>query len=89
MTTRSQPVFAGISRRTAEDHDLLHLLAEVRSARAADRVTRGVPRRGSAPSSDASRLAASLTAYARALESYRLPVPPAIRDELRLRRALP
>ncbi|TCC56410.1 hypothetical protein E0H73_32500 [Kribbella pittospori] len=89
MTTRSGPVLAGISRRTAEDHDLLHLLAEVRSARAANQVTRGAPRRGSAPSSDASRLAASLTAYARALESYRLPVPPAIRDELRLLRAIP
>lgn len=31
----------------------------------------------------------ALVAYEEALERYGLPVPPAIRDELRLRRALP
>ncbi|WP_327637545.1 hypothetical protein OHB24_03865 [Kribbella sp. NBC_00482] len=69
--------------------DLSHLFAEVVSARAAERLARGPRRQGDNTRSDASRLATSLRAYARALEKYRLPVPPVIRDELRLRSGLP
>lgn len=85
-----QPLSApsGAARRFVRDHDLLDLFAEVMSARAADRQARG-QRRTDAPSrSDANRLALSLGAYVRALEQYRLPVPPVIRDEFRLRSGL-
>ena len=70
--------------------DLSHLFAEVVSARAAERLARVGPRRqGENARSETGRLATSLRAYARALEKYRMPVPPVIRDELRLRSGLP
>ncbi|MFD7155059.1 hypothetical protein ACFV9C_10685 [Kribbella sp. NPDC059898] len=71
------------------DHDLAQLFAAVVSARVADRQARGRLRWDGPFRSDAYRLASSLRAYASALESYRLPVPPVIRDELRLRSGLP
>lgn len=89
MTIRPLSTLTGIRCRSAADHALSHLFAEVVSAREADQVARGAPRREIALGSDSGRLAASLTAYARALEGYQLPVPPGIRDELRLRRGLP
>ncbi|MEV4261573.1 hypothetical protein [Kribbella sp. NPDC049584] len=89
MSIRPLSVTGGASRRFAADHDLLDLFADIMAARAADRHARG-QRRADAPSrSDADRLSLSLGAYASALEQYRLPVPPVIRDELRLRRGLP
>jgi hypothetical protein len=89
MSIRPLSVPGGASRRFATDHALLDLFADIMSARAADRQARGL-RRTDAPSrSDANRLSLSLDAYASALEQYRLPVPPVIRDELRLRRGLP
>ncbi|MGW1339789.1 hypothetical protein ACWCOV_01950 [Kribbella sp. NPDC002412] len=88
MSIQSLPVRGGASRRSAADHDLLYLFAEVMSARAADRLTRGQRRPDASSNSDASRLTLSLGAYAAALEQYRLPVPPVIRDELRLRNGL-
>lgn len=87
MPVRSFSVPSGPSRRSAADRVLLHLFAEVVSARQADREQRGRPR-WEGPN-DTYRLAFSLRAYARALEWYRLPVPPVIRDELRLRSGLP
>jgi hypothetical protein len=88
MSVRPQVIRPGIQYRSAADLDLAHLLAEVRSARAADRVARSTGRRDDTFRTDSGRLAASLLAYAKALESYRLPIPRAIRDELRLRRKL-
>jgi hypothetical protein len=87
MAIRSFSVPGGAARRSAADHDLDRLFAEIRSARVADRQARG-QRRPDVPSRGASRLALSLGAYATALEQYRLPVPPVIRDELRLRSGL-
>ena len=79
---------ADASRRSATDHDLVCLFREVVSAREADRLARDTRRPTGTPHSASTRLAASLSAYTRALESHQLPVPPAIRDELRLRRGL-
>ena len=78
----------GIQHRSAADQDLSYLYEAVRSARAADRLARCAQRRDDTFRSDSGRLAASLVAYANALERYRLPVPRAIRDELRLRSKL-
>ncbi|TDW15793.1 hypothetical protein [Kribbella kalugense] len=88
MSIRPLPVSFGASRRSAVDHDLSYLLAEIESARAAERLARGSRHPGDTFRSDAARLASSLGAYARALEGYRLPIPPVIRDELRLRQGL-
>ena len=89
MPVTTDFVPSGPSGRSAVDHDLARLLAEVVSARAADRQARGRPRWDDPFRRDAHRLASSLRAYAGALERYRLPVPPVIRDELRLRSGLP
>lgn len=88
MSIQPATVAHGAQFRSVADHDLSHLLAEVSSARMADRLARGAPRRPDSSRSDSGRLAASLAAYVKALEAYRLPVPRAIRDELRLRRRL-
>jgi hypothetical protein len=88
MSVRPLPVLRGVQHRSAADHDLSHLFAEIMSAREADRLSRGAQRRDDIFRSDSGRLAASLNAYATALERYRLPVPHEIRDELRLRRQL-
>lgn len=84
MTIQPESGLPSLRRRSSADHYLSALYAEVLTARAAHRLTRGSHR----PDENAGRLTASLTAYARALEEYRLPVPAAIRDELRLRRRL-
>ncbi len=89
MSIRPLPVLRGARRRSAVDHELSDLLAEVASARADDRLARVSGRRDDTHrSGDSGRLASSLGAYAKALETYRLPVPRAVRDELRLRRGL-
>lgn len=89
MSIRSLPALCGVTRRSAADHDLCCLFAEIRSARAADRQARGQRRTNPPSHRDATRLESCLVAYTTALERYRLPVPPAIRDELRLRSGLP
>ncbi|TCC32304.1 hypothetical protein [Kribbella sindirgiensis] len=89
MSIRSLPAARGASRRSAADHDLHCLFDEITSARVADRQARGQRRPDTPSRRDTARLALSLVAYARALERYRLPVPPVIRDELRLRSGLP
>jgi hypothetical protein len=88
MTFRPLSVPLSIQRRSAADHDLSHLFAEIGVAREADRLSRDARRRDHTLRSDSSHLTSSLSAYARALEGYRLPVPRTIRDELRLRRRL-
>ncbi|MET7277311.1 hypothetical protein ABZS29_03695 [Kribbella sp. NPDC005582] len=77
------------SRRSNADHDLSHLYAAVVSARVAERLGRGARPPGGGVRSNGDRLMTALVAYEEALERYGLPVPPVIRDELRLRRALP
>ena len=88
MAIRRISVLRGIQHRSAADHDLSQLLAEVTSARETVRLGRGAPCRDDAFRRDCGRLAASLDAYATALETYQLPVPREIRDELRLRQQL-
>ena len=88
MSIRPLPLLRGARRRSAVDHELSHLLAEVASARADDRLARVTGRRNETFRADSGHLASSLGAYAKALERYRLPVPRAVRDELRLRRGL-
>ncbi|NIK61574.1 hypothetical protein [Kribbella shirazensis] len=88
MAVRSVPDLRAARWRWVADRELSHLFAEVESARAADRVSRG-SRHPSAPLRGDAALASSLGAYATALLKYRLPVPPVIRDELRLQRSLP
>ncbi|MFG1818234.1 hypothetical protein ACGFIF_31030 [Kribbella sp. NPDC049174] len=88
MTIQPIADLPSIRRRSTADHDLSHLLAEVVHARAAEQLTRSTKRPDDTIRSNSRRLTASLSAYADALESYRLPVPRAIRDELRLRRRL-
>lgn len=86
----SQPVTArpSLLHRSSADHDLSHLLAEVLHARMAEQLTRTTKRPDNNVRTNSRRLTDSLSAYASALERYRLPVPRAIRDELRLRRRL-
>ena len=77
-----------LRHRSSADHDLSHLLAEVMHARMAEQQTRTTKRPDDRVRTNSRRLTDSLSAYASALERYRLPVPRAIRDELRLRRRL-
>jgi hypothetical protein len=88
MTIRPVAALPSIQRRSTADHDLSHLYAEVVTARAAEQLTRSTKRPDENVRNNSRRLTASLSAYASALEAYRLPVPRAIRDELRLRRRL-
>ncbi|MEI8411394.1 MULTISPECIES: hypothetical protein [unclassified Kribbella] len=88
MTIHPVAALPSIRHRSTTDHDLSHLLAEVLSARAAEQSTRSTKRPDESIRNNSRRLTDSLSAYASALESYRLPVPRAIRDELRLRRRL-
>jgi len=88
MTIHPIAALPSIRRRSTADHDLSHLYAEVVTARAAEQMTRSTKRPDDNIRSNSRRLTASLSAYASALEGYRLPVPRAIRDELRLRRRL-
>jgi hypothetical protein len=88
MTIQPVAGLPSIQRRSTADHDLSHLFAEVVTARAAEQLTRTTKRPDDNVRNNSRRLTASLVAYAEALESYRLPVPRAIRDELRLRRRL-
>lgn len=87
MTLRSLSAAHGIQYRSVADQDLLQLLAKVVSARETVRLGRGAAR-DDVFRENCRRLATSLGDFTTALESYQLPVPPRIRDELRLRRRL-
>jgi hypothetical protein len=80
---RPEPVL----RRPA-DITLSVIFAELTAAREANKAERGTPRVGTAGGPRADRLLLSLEACAHALAERNLPIPPSIRDELRLRRAL-
>jgi hypothetical protein len=88
MTIHPVAALPSIRHRSTADHDLSHLLAEVITAREAEQLTRSMKRPDENIRNNSRRLTASLSAYASALEAYRLPVPRAIRDELRLRSRL-
>jgi hypothetical protein len=75
-------------RRTPSDITLAVIFAELTAARAANQAERGTPRVGNAGGPRADRLLVSLETCVRALEDRNLPIPPTLRDELRLRRAL-
>ncbi|TDU90158.1 hypothetical protein EV138_3742 [Kribbella voronezhensis] len=75
-------------RRTPSDITLAVIFAELTAARAANQAERGTPRLGSAGGPRADRLLVSLETCVHALEDRNLPIPPTLRDELRLRRAL-
>jgi len=68
------------------DASLSFLLAELLSARAALAVELSQPRNGS-PVGGRFTLLACLEAYTAALTARRLPIPPRLRDDLRLQRA--
>jgi hypothetical protein len=80
---RPEPVL-----RRPTDITLGVIFAELSAARAETKAERGAPRVGTAGGPRADRLLMSLEACARALAERNLPIPPSIRDELRLRRAL-
>ncbi|MGN6634647.1 MAG: hypothetical protein ACTHJ6_04175 [Oryzihumus sp.] len=77
-------------RSVATDEVLALLMHEVQQARQAWADERCEARHGGAPIESPARvrLLAALEAYAAALESRHLPLPPSIRDELRLRRGV-
>jgi hypothetical protein len=75
-------------RRTPSDITLAVIFAELTAARAANQAERGTPRLGNAGGPRADRLLISLETCVHALEDRNLPIPPTLRDELRLRRAL-
>jgi hypothetical protein len=75
-------------RRTPSDITLAVIFAELTAARAANQAERGTPRLGNAGGPHADRLLISLETCVHALEDRNLPIPPTLRDELRLRRAL-
>ncbi|MEV8377812.1 hypothetical protein AB0P21_34050 [Kribbella sp. NPDC056861] len=64
------------------------IFAELNAARSANQLERGAPRIGAVGGPRADRLLQSLEACEAALLERNLPVPPGIRDELRLRRSL-
>lgn len=77
-------------RSAATDEILAMLMGELQKARAAWAAERGEARHGGSPTESPARvrLLAALEAYAAALDSRHLPLPPSIRDELRLRRGV-
>lgn len=80
---------AGPVLRRPSDITLSVIFAELTAARSANKLDRGVPRRpGSGTGARADRLLISLEACEAALAARNLPIPPSIRDELRLRRRL-
>ncbi len=74
-------------RARPNDVDLPSLLLDLIEARAA--VARGsTPARNRRPTPDQARLLACMEAYSAALAARQLPIPPRLRDELRLHRSL-
>jgi hypothetical protein len=74
--------------RSPSDITLGVVFAELSAARSANRVDRGSARSAPSAGSGRDRLLISLEACAAALAQRNLPIPPSIRDELRLRRRL-
>lgn len=75
------------ARARPNDVDLPSLLLDLIEARAA--VARdSTPARNRRPTADQARLLACMEAYSAALTARQLPIPPRLRDELRLHRSL-
>lgn len=75
------------ARGRPNDVDLPSLLTDLLAARAA--VARDATQsRNRRPTPDRARLLACMEAYSAALTARRLPIPPRLRDDLRLHRAL-
>lgn len=75
------------ARARPNDVDLPSLLLDLIEARAA--VARdSTPARNRRPTADQARLLACMEAYSAALIARQLPIPPRLRDELRLHRSL-
>jgi hypothetical protein len=88
MNARRRPP-PGAYHRSVVNYNLAELFADLAEARAADQQARCSRYRASNRSKvDSMRLVTALRACAVALEQHRLPVPPPMRDELRLRRQL-
>ena len=83
MTVRSDPP-PGAYHRSAVDHDLAAVFAELAAARAADQESRNARQTGTF-NAERARLVASLRACVAAFEAHKLPLPRTIRDELRVR----
>jgi hypothetical protein len=82
---------AGAARpalRTPADITLGVVFAELTAARSANQLDRGTARAVPAAGGRPDRLLTSLEACAAALAERQLPIPPSLRDELRLRRRL-
>lgn len=73
---------------TPADITLGVVFAELTAARSANRADRGTSRPAPSASARPDRLLTSLEACAAALTERHLPIPPTLRDELRLRRRL-
>ncbi len=84
----SAPVTTEPVRMRPSDITLGVIFAELSAARSANQLERGTPRLGTAGGPRADRLLLSLEACVSALTDRNLPIPPSIRDELRLRRSL-
>ena len=80
------PIGAASRGRQLRDVSLTFLLAELLSARAALAQELSQPRNGS-PVDGRVTLLACLEAYTAALTARQLPIPPRLRDDLRLQRA--
>lgn len=81
------PSVAGPARRRRDDVDLPSLLVDLLAAR--DAVARDLtPGRNHQPSPGRAKLLACMEAYSAALTARQLPIPPRLRDDLRLHRAL-
>lgn len=74
--------------RTPVDATLDVVFAELTAARSANQQDRGTARAAPSAGARPDRLLTSLEACAAALAERHLPMPPSLRDELRLRRRL-
>lgn len=78
---------SGPARARPNDVDLPSLLLDLLAARAA--VARDTTQaRNRRPTADRAKLLACMEAYSAALTARQLPIPPRLRDDLRLHRAL-
>jgi hypothetical protein len=87
MNARLRPP-PGAYHRSAVNHALAALFADLAAARAADRQARCARHPAATSAADSMRLVTALRACAAGLELHQLPVPRTLRDELRLRRQL-
>lgn len=88
MESSTESSKAGQVLLRPSDITLSMIFAELTAARSANQLDRGVSRPGAGAGARSDRLLLSLEACVAALTDRNLPIPPSIRDELRLRRRL-